>query len=103
MALAGLFPWQAMNLALKWCLGWDLALLKTPPLPLSCCSLELSLPSTRACPLPAFARVCGHGAMGSVPLQRDELAAAHCHSETARRQSWHGFGSRGDPGWQKEW
>lgn len=80
MVLAVLFPWRAMNLALKRCLGWDLALLKTPPLPLSCCSLEPSLPSTRACPLPALARVCGHGAVGSVPLQRDELAAARCCS-----------------------
>lgn len=33
MALAGLFPWQATNLASKWCLGWDLALLKKPPPP----------------------------------------------------------------------
>lgn len=97
MVLAVLFPWRATNLALKRCLGWDLALLKTPPLPLSCCSLELSLPSTRACPLPALARVCGHGAVGSVPLQRDELAAARCWSKTACRQSWHDFGSRGGP------
>uniref|UniRef100_A0A8C0FUW6 Cysteine-rich protein 2 n=1 Tax=Bubo bubo TaxID=30461 RepID=A0A8C0FUW6_BUBBB len=67
---------EAMNLTLKRCSGWDLALLKTPPLPLSCCSLEPSLPSTGACLLPALAHVHGHGAMGSVPLQRDKLAAA---------------------------
>lgn len=83
MVLAGWFLWQAMNLASKQCSDWDLALLKTPPLLLFCCSLETSLPSTRACPLPALAHVPGHGTMGRVPLKRDKLAAAHCHSEMA--------------------
>lgn len=70
--LAGLLPLQAVNLALKRCLCLDLALLKTLPLPLFCCYLELSVSSTRVAhclPLP----VC---AVGSIPLQRTELTAA---------------------------
>lgn len=73
MVLAGLYPWQAMNLALKWCFAGDTA--SAPLLWLS--AQRQSLPAA-----------LGHGAMGSVPLQRDELAAAHRHSETSCAQPW---------------
>ena len=61
--MAGLFRRQAKNLALKQWSGWDLALLRTPPLPLCRCSLEPSLPRARACLL----------LVGTAPW-----AASHC-------------------------
>lgn len=55
-----------------------------------------------SCPLDDLVCVCGHGTMGSTPVKRYELAAAHCHSKKAPTQLQLGFVFWGDPGWQKE-
>lgn len=39
-----------------------------------------------SCPLDDLVCMCGHGTMGSTPVKRDELAAAHCHSKKAHTQ-----------------